>query len=224
MNAGLFCTKTRRDGGFRCPKAITNGSFVKLAPPPDSGAGAARRVNLLILCKTAPNRRLAAQLWAKTAHGRYFTSRGALLCGSPHRPDERLAETNNEPGEPRQVPRKLGSTDSDGKWQLGSPTAANDEKTQTITGHKRRAPMAATEQCQQSAGGGSAQRRQGERESSGSQPVDQDEQPVPKVEEEEAATAKPRSGAGTASSSASKLWRKGEDKCPGTIEAHSSAV
>jgi len=79
------------------------------------------------------------------AHGRYSTSRGALLWGSPHRPDERLAETNNEPGEPRQVPRKLGSTDSDGQWQLGSPTAANDEKTQTVTGHKRRAPMAATD-------------------------------------------------------------------------------
>ena len=43
------------------------------------------------------------------------------------------------------MPRKLGSTDSDGKWQLGSPTAANDEKTQTVTGHKRRAPMAATD-------------------------------------------------------------------------------
>ena len=64
---------------------------------------------------------------------------------APHGPDERLAETNNEPGEPRQVPRKLGSTESDGQWQLGSPTAANDEKTQTVTGHKRRAPMAATD-------------------------------------------------------------------------------
>ena len=63
------------------------------------------------------------------------------MCGSPHRPDERLAETNNEPGEPRQVPRKLGSTDSDGKWQLGSPTAANDEKTQNVTGYKRRARL-----------------------------------------------------------------------------------
>ena len=31
---------------------------------------------------------------------------------------------------------------------------------------------------------------------------------MPKVEEEEAAAAKPRSGAGMASSSASKLWRK----------------
>ena len=89
---------------------------------------------------------MAAKLWANP-HGRYFTSRAALFCGSTvhNRPDERLAETNNEPGEPRQVPRKLGSTDSDGKWQLGSPTAANDEKTQTVTGHKRRAPMAATD-------------------------------------------------------------------------------
>ena len=48
-------------------------------------------------------------------------------------------------GEPRQVQRKLGSTDAEGKWQLGSPTAANDEKTQTITGYKRRAPMAAAD-------------------------------------------------------------------------------
>ena len=54
------------------------------------------------------------------------------------------------------------------------------------------------------------------------QPVDLDEQPVPNVEEEEAAAAKPRSGASTASSSASKFWRKGEDKCPCTVG--SSAV
>jgi hypothetical protein len=46
-------------------------------------------------------------------------------------------------GEPRQ--RKLGSTDADGNWQLGSPTAANGEKTQTVTGYKRRAPTAATD-------------------------------------------------------------------------------
>ena len=43
------------------------------------------------------------------------------------------------------MPRKLGSTDSDGKWQLGSPTAANDEKTQTVTGFKRRASTAAAD-------------------------------------------------------------------------------
>ena len=42
--------------------------------------------------------------------------------------------------ETRQAQRKLGSIDADGKWQLGSPTAANDEKTQTVTGYKRRAP------------------------------------------------------------------------------------
>ena len=46
-------------------------------------------------------------------------------------------------GEPRQ--RKLGSTDADGNWQLGSPTAANGEKTQTVTGYKRRAPTAAAD-------------------------------------------------------------------------------
>ena len=47
--------------------------------------------------------------------------------------------------EPRQLQRKLGSTNADGKWQLASPTAANDEKTQTVTGYKRRAPMAAAD-------------------------------------------------------------------------------
>ena len=41
--------------------------------------------------------------------------------------------------------RKLGSTDADGKWQLGSPTAANDEKTQNVTGYKQRAPTAAAD-------------------------------------------------------------------------------
>ena len=76
-----------------------------------------------------------------------FTSRGALLM--LHRPDTRLTETNNEPAIRRATPgaveRKLGSTDVDGKWQLDSPTAANDEKTQTVTGYKRRAPMAAAD-------------------------------------------------------------------------------
>ena len=51
------------------------------------------------------------------------------------------AETNPACSrETRQAQRKLGSTDADGKWQLGSPTAANDEKTQNVTGYKRRAP------------------------------------------------------------------------------------
>ena len=143
------------------------------------------------------------------------------------RPDERLAETNNEPGEPRQVPRKLGSTDADGKGQLGSPTAANDEKTQTVTGatsgvHRWLPPTHRTMPaiCRRRFSTTPTRRKRSQLK----QPVDQDEQPVPKVEEEEAAAAKPRSGAGTASSSASKLWRKGEDKCPGTIEAHQFAV
>ena len=47
--------------------------------------------------------------------------------------------------ETRQAQRKLGSIDADGKWQLGSPTAANDEKTQTVTGYKRRASTAAAD-------------------------------------------------------------------------------
>ena len=47
--------------------------------------------------------------------------------------------------ETRQAQRKLGSTDADGKWQLGSPTAANDEKTQNVTGYKQRAPTAAAD-------------------------------------------------------------------------------
>ena len=116
------------------------------------------------------------------------------------------------------MPRKLGSTDSDGQWQLGSPTAANDEKTQTVTGYKRRAPpthrtMPAI--CRRRFSTTPTRRKINKWK----QPVDQDEQPVPKVEEEEAAAARPRSGAGTDSSSASKLWPKGEDKCPGTVEA-----
>ena len=63
-----------------------------------------------------------------------------------HRPTRgSLKRTTSISGEPRQVQfeRKLGSTDVDGKWQLDSPTAANDEKIQTVTGYKRRAPMAA---------------------------------------------------------------------------------
>ena len=42
--------------------------------------------------------------------------------------------------ETRQAQRKLGLTNADGKWQLGSPTAANDERAQNVTGYKRRAP------------------------------------------------------------------------------------
>ena len=57
------------------------------------------------------------------------------------------AETNPASSrEARQeAQRKLGWTDADGKWQLGSPTAANDEKTQNVTGYKQRAPTAAAD-------------------------------------------------------------------------------
>ena len=87
---------------------------------------------------------MAAQVWAKS-HGRYFTSPATLFCGSIGRLRERaLAETTTSmSGEPRQ--RKLGSKSADGNWQLGSPTAANGDKTQTVTGYKRRAPTAATD-------------------------------------------------------------------------------
>ena len=214
-------------------RAITNGSFVKLAPPRASDAGAARRVNLLILLKppqTAawrPNFGRRSPV-ATRFHLPWRSSEGEAPSAGHTRGSLKRTTNHIRRATPGAVERKLGSTDVDGKWQLDSPTAANDEKTQTVTGYKRRAPIDGcrrrTGQCQQSAGGGSAQRRQGERESSGSQPVDQGEQPVPKVEEEEAAAAKPRSGTGTASSSASKLRRKGEDMCPGTIEAQSSAV
>ena len=72
----------------------------------------------------------------------------ALLCGSIGRTSDRTSGSLKRTracmsGEPRQG--KLRSTDADGKWQLGSPTAANDEKTQTVTGYKRRAPMAAAD-------------------------------------------------------------------------------
>ena len=89
---------------------------------------------------------MAAQLWVKKPHGRYFTSRDALLCTVAPSADEARSlkrTTTSMSGEPRQ--RKLGSTCADGNWQLGSPTAANDEKTQTVTGYKRRAPMAAAD-------------------------------------------------------------------------------
>jgi len=76
--------------------------------------------------------------------------------------------------------------------------AATDEKTQTADAPSRatsgdRAPMAAADAPYNSSNLQAAvqhkQRRQGERESSGSQSVDQGEHPVPNVEEEQAAAA-----------------------------------
>jgi len=50
------------------------------------------------------------------------------------------AETNPACSrETRKAQRKLGLTNADGKWQLGSLTAANHERTQNVTGYKRRA-------------------------------------------------------------------------------------
>ena len=77
-----------------------------------------------------------------------FTSRGALLRGCIACTRGSLKRTTSQHirrATPGAVERKLGSTDVDGKWQLDSPTAANDEKTQTVTGYKRRAPMAAAD-------------------------------------------------------------------------------
>ena len=44
--------------------------------------------------------------------------------------------------QPRQVQCKLGEADADGNWRLGSPApaSATDDKTQTVTGYKRRGP------------------------------------------------------------------------------------
>jgi hypothetical protein len=97
-------------------------------------------------------------------------------------------------GEPRQ--RKLGSTDADGNWQLGSPTAANGEKTQTVTGYKRRAPTAATDDAPFNAGNlqaavrHNAAKEKEEDKTVEAKPADEGEQPVPKAEEEQAAAAK----------------------------------
>ena len=82
-------------------------------------------------------------------------------------------------GEPRQG--KLRSTDADGKWQLGSPTAANDEKTQTVTGYKRRAPTAAADAPDNASSLQAAVQHSAdkEKEKSVDATVDQREQPVP---------------------------------------------
>jgi len=63
------------------PRAITNGSFVKLCPPPASGAGAARRVNLLILLKP-PQTAAQRPNFGRRPQMHYFTSHTAHFCGS----------------------------------------------------------------------------------------------------------------------------------------------
>ena len=104
-----------------------------------------------------------------------------------------LKRTTSMSGEPRQ--RKLGSADADGNWQLGLPTAANNEKTQTVTGYKRRAPTAAADapfnadNLQEAVRHNAAKEKEKEKAVE-AKPVDEGEQPVPKAEEEQAAAAK----------------------------------
>ena len=80
-------------------------------------------------------------------------------------------------GEPRQD--MLRSTDADGKWQLGSPTAANDEKTLTVTSYKRRAPTAAADTMDNASNLQAAVQHKADKEKSVDATVDQGEQPVP---------------------------------------------
>ena len=73
-----------------------------------------------------------------------------LFCAPSTRTSARSLKrtTTSMSGEPRQ--RKLGSAGANGNWQLGSPTAANGEKTQTADAPSRatsgdRAPTAAAD-------------------------------------------------------------------------------
>ena len=164
----------------------------------------------------------------QSAIGRHFRpptahfSKSETVSGALHG----LAETN-EPSHAgansgRPTPTASGSLARRRCYRREDPDGRR-----TVAGYKRRpctdGCRRRTVQFQQSSGRGSAQRRQGERESSGSQSVDQGEHPVPNVEEEQAAAATLRRWQGH-SSLASRLRRKGEGKCHGTIEARSSAV
>ena len=73
----------------------------------------------------------------------YFTSHTAHFCvlwlpGYQRR--RALPETNSLTRQ-----RKLGSTDANGKQQIGSPASSKDAKTQTVAGYKQRAPTAAAD-------------------------------------------------------------------------------
>ena len=166
------------------------GSFVKSAPPRASGAGAARRVNLLILLKPPQTAQLCgyrAQLAAISDLLRH-TSQSETVSGGLHG----LAETN-EPSHAgansgRPTPTASGSSARRRCYRREDPDGRR-----TVAGYKRRpctdGCRRRTVQFQQSAGRGSAQRRQGERESSANKSVDRGEHPVPNVEEEQAAAA-----------------------------------
>ena len=102
--------------------------------------------------------------------------------------------------QPRQVQRKLGSADADGNWQLGSPApaSATDDKTQAVTGYKRRAPTPAAppfsaSNLQAAARHNAAKEK---KKTVKFKPVGQGEQPVSNAEEQPAA-AKPNENPAT---------------------------
>ena len=103
-----------------------------------------------------------------------------------------LAETN-EPSHAGANSGRPTPTASDSSARRRCYRREDPDGRRTVAGYKRRpctdGCRRRTVQFQQSAGCCSAQRRQGERESSGSQSVDQGEHPVPNVEEEQAAAA-----------------------------------
>ena len=206
------------------PRAITNGSFVNAAPPRASGAGAARRVNLLILLKP-PQTAAWRPNFGRRPHMAAISPPAALFCVALHigRTSGLLKRTTSQASHARcrassgrPMPTVRGSS---ARRRL--LTTRRPRQSRATSGVHRWLPpthrtMPAI--CRRRFSTTPTRRKRNQWK----QPVDQGEQPAPKVEEEEAAAAKPRSGAGTASSSASKFWRKGEDKCPGTIG--SSAV
>ena len=166
---------------------------LKLCPPRASGAGGGRPVNLLILLKPPQTAQLCgyrAQLAAISDLPRHTSQRvrAETVSGALHG----LAETN-EPSHAGANSGRLTPTASDSSARRRCYRREDPDGRRTVAGYKRRpctdGCRQRTVQFQQSAGRGSAQRRQGERESSGSQSVDQGEHPVPNVEEEQAAAA-----------------------------------
>ena len=117
-------------------------------PPPASGAGATRLVNLLILFKPPPNRRVAAQLWAN-AHMAAISPPATLFFVAPSG-GRALAETNNEPA--CQASHASASSDRPTPTAIGSSarrrllTARRPRRSRATSGvHRRLPPTAATD-------------------------------------------------------------------------------
>ena len=70
----------------------------------------------------------------------FHLAHGALLWLPGYQRGRALPETNSLTRQ-----RKLGSTDANGKQQIGSPASSKDAKTQTVAGYKQRAPTAAAD-------------------------------------------------------------------------------